>query len=418
MAENQLIVSFTHTNYLIKNGGTEKCVSELSGTLRNDGFCHLSFYPFMKRKTVAGKPIVGVNYNDKFVGVVWTENIPKTIQYYLKKYNLSLNSFHIHHLKRHNVPEVLSAIRAFTADVYLFVHDFRFICVSEHFIDSKGRFCGDSNPDKVKCSDCAYYQDEINHQKMMVNFIETLQNRIKGVICPSEYVKNVMKRTYPELEQKIYVRPHLSFDGERTLEPVDHIRMAFPGRKRDQKGYDKWTELLNCIQKTAPYEYYYLGIDIEDDKHVHNIFVSTTTQGPDAMKNAIAENGINCAFVWPQCPETYSYVYYELLMSGVFIITNSISGNIRDEVISKGNGHVFETLEDCIDWLNDGDSVTKEIFNYRNNTVIPKSYSTNKDIGMLISPNAVADGTNIKAQKSLLPLSTLLYKIKYLKYRV
>ena len=68
--KSELIVSFSHTNYVIKNGGTEKFVTELSQVLQQNEYNHLCFYPFMKRKKVAGKSIVGFNFNDEFIGVI------------------------------------------------------------------------------------------------------------------------------------------------------------------------------------------------------------------------------------------------------------------------------------------------------------------------------------------------------------
>lgn len=413
MGKRQLVVSFTHTNYTIKNGGTEKFVTELSDILSSNSFCHLSFFPFMKRKTIAGKPIVGANFNDQFVGVYFAKDIPDIIRYYLNKYDLLLNCFHIHHLKRHSISDVLSAILSFEADIVIFIHDFYFVCCSEHFIDSNGSYCGSDRATKEKCCKCAFFHDEQIHQKMMDDFVENLRDRIKAIICPSEYVRMVIKKAFPELSDMLCTRPHLVFSGNKTVDLIHQVNIAFLGRKRKQKGYDKWEEIIKHIEEETAYKFKYLGVDVENDTKVENIYVSTTLQGMDAMKEAINQEKINCAFLWPQCPETYSYVYYELLMSGVFIITNSISGNIKDEVIGRQNGMIFSSIDECIKWLKDAERVKSEINKYRSKAIIPEVYSTNIDISKIVGQSNITDRIINKGRNALLPLSTLLYRIKY-----
>lgn len=37
---------------------------------------------------------------------------------------------------------------------------------------------------------------------------------------------------------------------------------------------------------------------------------------------------IDCVILWSNCPETYSYVYFECFAANTFILANSLSGNI------------------------------------------------------------------------------------------
>ena len=159
-------------------------------------------------------------------------------------------------------------------------------------------------------------------------------------------------------------------------------------------------------------------MDVETDQDISNVFVSTTTQGSDAMKNAIADNHINCAFLWPQCPETYSYVYYELLMSGVFMISNEESGNIRDEIRARRNGKTFKDINECLQWLSDPEKVLEEINAYRTHETIPEAYTTNPDISMMVSETGTQYKTDRRLRKCLLPFSSMMYKLKYMKYRI
>lgn len=424
MARKELIVSFIHSNYLVKNGGTEKFVSDLSKVLQEKGFDHLCFFSFIKQKSITGKDIVGVNYNDKFRGIIESNNMADTIRYYLCKENAILNSFHIQHLKYHNISDVINALNTTKSGIFVFVHDFYMACCSEHFISSRGLFCGDLRASQEKCAECEYYEKEKKHLKQIEGFFKSIENRIESIICPSQYVREVFKKIYPQYESKTIVRPHLQFNykGETVQNKIDsQIRLAFLGRKYKQKGYDQWEKLIAQIPSNN-YELFYLGIDTEkgsDLNQVKHVFVSTTTQGSDAMVKSVSANNIECAFIWPQCPETYSYVYYELLMSGVYIVTNSISGNIAEEIRTVGNGKIFDSIDSCIQWMKNPELVLDELNRYRASAKLqPSEYHINSDIQQCVSAYPVDLDNHIGGRKKYLLLSTVMYRIKFAKYKV
>lgn len=414
---NELIVTFIHKNYMVKDGGTEKFAAGISRLIQDKGYSHLCFFPFVKNnKSVTGKEIIGILYNDRFVGISDSEKMEQIVHYYLKKHNLALNCFHVQHLKYHNLNDVFATINSFSVKVYVFAHDFFLICHSQHFIESSGGFCGVGDPSKDKCKTCTYFKEAEEHHKTIKSILISINDRIGSIICPSEFVKKVLESSFPFISDKIIVRPHLLFFGKNDcLEDIDNIRFAYLGKRRMEKGYDQWKFILQSLKKSniEGYKYYYLGANTLDENDVENIYVSVVSQGSDAMRDAIASSGINCALLWTQCPETYSYVYYELLMSGVYILTNMISGNIYDEVINKHNGRAFLNIEECLSWLKKPELVKKEINEYRKNYSVPLDYRINSDIDMCISRNSEFEDDTYESFNYIRPLLTLLYKLKY-----
>lgn len=415
---NELIISFIHSNYITKTGGTEKFVIELSEIYRTSRMNHLCFFAFVKQKGTFGKEIVGVNYNDKFIGIYSTKNINNVIEYYIRKYQLKINCFHIQHMMNHNLEVLDDTLVHFPADIVLFVHDFYACCCSEHLINSEGVFCGEDKPCENKCSRCAYWENEKKHFQKIMAFIEKIKKRLISVIVPSNYVARVFGNCFPQVQNRIIVRPHLIPTGEKILTSTDKkIRLAYVGRQKVQKGYDKWKDLIAFITENAKFSYnlYYLGIDNEYIKDVTNVYVSTTAEHPTAMFNAIEEHDITCAFLWPQCAETYSYVYYELISAGVFVITNTYSGNIADEVKLHQNGMIFPSINKCCKWLSNPNDVLKAINDYRSSTRVKTGYIANKDVTGLFSDKPLEVTINKKNFLVKDYVFSLIYRVKYRK---
>ena len=57
---------------------------------------------------------------------------------------------------------------------------------------------------------------------------------------------------------------------------------------------------------------------------------------------------IDAAFIWPNWPETFSFVAYEALQAGCLIITHPDSGNVFDAAKSMNKLIVFENFEDLV----------------------------------------------------------------------
>ena len=418
--QGQLIVSFIHSNYLVKNGGTEKFLSELSKKFIYEGFSHLCFFPINKIKSLNGTGFVGVIFNDKYVGITLATDMHNEIEYYLCKYNLNLNSLQIQHLRYYSIENILNCLNRFSANIIVYLHDFYFICCSCNLIDSSGKFCGEDGFSQEKCISCNLYKKECIHSTSIVKFLDSIGDRVIRYISPSLYVKKVFEKNKPEIAHKIIIRPHLELEGEKRLNPINgKIKLAFLGRQTESKGYFDWLKLIKKLNDkfNNVYDFYYLGIDRDEVDVVHNVFVSTVEQGNEAMIKGIAENGINCAFLWPQCPETYSYVYYELLNSGVFIITNTHSGNIMYEVEKNKNGICFTNLSEAVNWFMSPNDVINKINNYRRDTIIPEKIYPNVDISMCISNN-FEEHKHINNKKTIRQFISVLYKVRYRRYHL
>lgn len=410
------IISFTHTNYCIRSAGTEKFVRNISETLQNQGYAHLNFFSFYDDKKKMKTKLVGVNYNDCFQGVYKYSEIKRIIDKYSIKKNLSFSAIHLQHILHHDLELLEQIICELRIPVCYIVHDYYILCESLKLINSKGCFCGVSVPDTEKCCDCQYQEKAIIHWKRMYQFIQGIFGQLNYIVTPSDYVTRNLKSAIPFIREIIVTRPHLVTEGLTVLPEVSKkkLRIGFAGGQFPEKGYHKWKELVSKLSESNLYEFVYLGSGRETVPNVQNVFVSTAVQGEDAMVNAVKDRSIDLVFLWPNWPETYSYVYYELAVAGAYILTNAGSGNIAEAVKKNQNGIVFDDFEACIDWLRNRDCVIDAINSYRKfGEYRPKAYLPNSDLGLFVG-SGVIEYTATKQKKTYCSIIlTLLYKIKY-----
>lgn len=416
--KNKLVISFMHSNYLIRSAGTEKFISTYSKIIQKNGCNHLNFFSFYSHKSLLGIQIAGVNYNDEFIGIIKYCDIEKFIEKIVYEKNMSIEAIHLQHMQSHSLTELSKIINRWNAPTYVFVHDFFVLCDSPHLVDSQGKYCGATIPNENKCKKCSY--KGIIHFSKMKAFFSEIEKKLVSVIVPSDFVKNAITECFPEFSKKVFVRPHLIITGKKNYSEISgKIRIAFAGRQSEEKGFKEW---CNLVTSTYPklkekYEFYYLGIDSQKIQGVSNIYVSIAQQGKNAMIDAIKKNDIACAFVWPLCAETYSYVYYELSLAGVFMLSNSISGNIAVEIENNENGKVFETLEECKEWLKDYELVVKTINEYRiNGKFRPANYEENENVQLSTCESKLSQKTvplGKMPRCKILILETAIYKFRF-----
>lgn len=413
---NELVISFMHANYMVNSYGTEKFVRELSLELNKHAIHHLSFFSFYHNY---GKKSVGVTYDDRFNGIYDYYSIDPIINNYLVKYNIDKCTIHIHNFLNHDLSYIEKIIKKYNIEVCIIVHDFYILCDNYKLIQSNGTFCGGNPPDEKKCVDCDYKTNGIQHYMKMKQFLNGISYQLKNIICPSDYVKSIVISAYPEYKSRIIQRPHLKFEGHLERKSIQNqIKIGYAGIQVADKGFVDWKNLVNELNDNhvSEYSFYYFGTGKEKIDNVTNVYVSSAEQGENAMVEAIRKEALDIVFMWTQCPETYSYVYYEMSINGVYVLTNTNSGNIQQEIKKNKNGVVFESYSDCLNYLKDGSAVKDDINEYRaDDNFHPLKMCFNDDIDMLrsnLNLNVIND-KKIKVKKQYLKM--VLYYFKHIK---
>lgn len=404
---NKLIVTFVHSNYRLISAGTEKFVREYSSLLEKNTYNSLTFFSMAKRKNIR---LVGVIYNGLFIGLYQYELISEIISGIMSKYKLVLNSLCIQHLKNHDLEYIKNVIEEFEVPVNVFIHDYYALCINSRMISSDGNSCGFEKPNKEKCLGCQFSSMAIKHFNSTYEFYKSIDDNLNKVIVPSMFVEKILCNTFPFLERKIVVRPHLVFEGRSELKEISgKIKIAYVGAQIEDKGFNEWIKLVEYLTKTHPndYEFYYFGFGNKKINNVKNIYVAVSDKESKPMECYLKEYGINCALLWSHCEETYSYVYYEMALAGIFVITNLNSGNVSEEVLDKKNGIAFTDLNMVYDWFSKPEKVVESINEYRtSDRFAPKIASENNE--MFLPKSCIAS-----KQYNQIPDSNSIWSIVY-----
>ncbi|OJF76370.1 MAG: hypothetical protein BKP49_07825 [Treponema sp. CETP13] len=377
--KERAILAISHSNYIINSAGTEKCIRDIENLLNKEGIYYIQIFP------VRFKNCIGVYFKKKFRGIYSYSDIIGLLQ----KYKIDLIGIHIHHLLYHNLHNIINLLKELNLPITYFVHDYYAICSNYNLINSSGNYCGMSFPNKKKCANCSYYATSIYKHKEFENFFKTLANLIYKIITPSQFVATAWQNVYPIHTNKILIRNHLVPSRQNciiTNKKNTKLRIAYCGAKANAKGFMEWEKLI--LENKEKFEFFYLGTDKNKEKNVTNIYVNNVLQGSNAMTNALIQNHIDVVFLWSTWPETYCYVYYEASMANCIIITNTISGNVANEVEKVGNGFIFDSLQDLQDNINNKSFHNAVLDIYKNNILIPKQYSANESLdGLLFETN-------------------------------
>ena len=361
-----VVISFSHTNYCIRSAGTEKFIRDLTNDLQLKGIHHLNFFSFYDEKKRMKDKKIGVNFDNQFVAIYSYSKLAEVIDALIVKYELRVTAVHLQHLLHHDLKCLSAVLLKLLVPVYLIVHDYYLLCPELKLISDRNGFCGVSRPSAEKCAGCKFADQAMVHKQNVDLFLASIKSCIAGIITPSSYVTTRMQIAFPELSDLIITRPHLKLTGQKRYQALESkIKVAYLGTQTAAKGFYDWKRLVNLLSDQPQYEFYYFGTGEEQVDGVKNIFVSSVEQGENAMVNALKRHEIDVAFVWPNWAETYSYVFYELSSCGVFVVTNLISGNIYDEICKKQNGIVFEGIQECVEWFKDNTVVRDAVNQYK-----------------------------------------------------
>lgn len=365
--ENVIIV-FSHSNYLLKSSGTEKFMKDVYSLYNDNGYnvfhvfsiSNLSKLPFFNK-------FIGINYNKQFIGVFKYQQIISVLNFLVRDVKYVVHGVHIQHLNNLSFDEVRKIITSFNVPVHIFLHDTYSLGYRNYIYEKK-----------IYAKYCNFY---LNIKSLIYNFI-----------VPSEFFKIKWLSSYPEFSSLIQVRPHLCITFQENTYKKENlskekIRIAFLGKQIDIKGFNEWIEISNYIKikHCDKYELFYIGTDQTQLSNVSNIFVDNKKA---MMEYKLNELEIDCVFLWSKVEESYSYVYYEALVNHCYVITNEFSGNIAYMVNRYNNGKVFKSLESFKEMIDNSDDFLKRIINYRLKVAgVSYSKNINDDLSMLnISP--------------------------------
>lgn len=354
---NDYILSFSMSNYLLYGGGTNLVVSNHQKLFNKHGVSYVCVAPFLLhgKKYVSFQDYWSLIIDGRYIGVLSTKNLIRALDE-ANEDGANLLSIHIHHWKNVNLNAFRRIMNRLESSVYMFIHDYSTICCNFTLL-RHGEFCGYGGILEEKCAGCQYYTESFRNRIEYKKIWDKLKNRLIFVF-PSDVALKVWAAAYPEYEELCRVISHQkcigTYNGNMN-NTSNIVRVAFIGSRENYKGWKVFLELYNKNKENPAFEWFYFGTDDVNIADVKCVYVDNR-QNPMAMLNALRQNSVDVAVLWSLCKETYSYTYFECYAANVFILTNKNSGNIAFQVSKNGNGTVLDS--------------TTELFNLFENEII------------------------------------------------
>ena len=355
-----VLISIGHDDYRKISGGVQNCIQreERAAARRGMSYLNISPYAHLPRLSHTNEDsdvAVAVRLDGKRLGVAHMSAVTKAIG------NISATISNIevvvHHLMGHNVDQIEQLVRASgRTRCWLWVHDFFTLCPSYALQRNNVSFCGAPKQTSNSCSLCLYGNERHAHRARIESFFGALS---VDVIAPSQFAADFWKARCEVDYGSLNVCGHMTVNKKKRTKKVTPlkkpIKVAFAGYPAPHKGWEVFEEIVRQgVDSDTQIEFVYFGVSNVSLSGVEIVPVWVTAEDPQAMVTAMADRGVDFLLHWASCAETFSLSSHEAFAAGVYVLTNSRSGNIASVVSKTGLGAVIETQADLKEMLRDG----------------------------------------------------------------
>jgi hypothetical protein len=361
-----IVVGVSHDNVLETIGGIQNCVNDEQRTLTTAGWMYVHLYPAVASPNIFSEKHrdypVGINIDGRPVGVTAGRGIDTLFDGISAGAGMPMTCV-LHSLLGHSVEPVIRLARRHKARTYLWVHDYGLLCSNFLLTRNELEYCAAPPAGSATCGICSFGASRETRIRLVRHLIDQVP---LTVVAPSRFAADLfaakIRTRRGRLAGKI-VR-HTMFVQMPTAAEVDPqadgpvgdrpLRIAYLGYEAFHKGWAAWKQLLRKVDRSRGVEFLHLGKRQTVIDFVRHRDVAVTGDHRDAMVDAVREERIDYAFIWPNWPETYSYVACEAIAGGARILTNGHSGNIADLARDGDRGAIYGTLDELIAELNAG----------------------------------------------------------------
>jgi len=360
-----IVVAVSHDNVLATLGGIQNCVRDEQQALTAGGWMHVHLYPLIPTLSVEENTstdhVVGVNVDGTPLGLIASSQLTDLITS-VNTPPTKPTALVVHSLLGHSVEPLVRLAKQLRAKAYLWLHDYGYICSNFLLTRNEMEFCGAPPAGSDACRICSF--GDTRHDRLQLTQ-RLLADLSPTFVSPSRYAEQLFTSRIKSTGVRVNTRviPHTDFisarnthagsDLSRTIDtdPTRPLRIAYLGYDSFHKGTAAWRHVLRKLGDHPGLRFFHLGQtdSFIDFVQYRNVVVSASHR--DAMIDAVGDNSIDFVFLWPNWPETYSYVAHEAIAGGALLLTNQHSGNIADLVQQRDAGLVFHALENLVQAL-------------------------------------------------------------------
>lgn len=243
------------------------------------------------------------------------------------------------------------------------IHDYYSICPSTFLVDKEDKFC--NLPTADVCEKCfkegfdtikkvtKKFKKIDDWRKIWSDFYNDL---VDEIVVFSESSENILTRIYPEIKEKIIVKPHnpKSFAPLKFSKQEEGIKIVFLGNiDQVYKGKKIVTEMAEIVQKQGLDN---VKLTVVGEYSEKNSVEVTGKYSREELRGVLLKVKPDLIFIPSICPETFSYTLSEAISTGLKVACFDV-GALPERVKKYPKGLVISSvhpqtaLEEIIDFV-------------------------------------------------------------------
>jgi hypothetical protein len=353
-AKNALI--FCIDNYSKATGGVQLFLGIESEKIQRNGGNYFALYPSKFSTQLRDKTNLILMVNDQEVTEFSSQQIPKFLEWLKLQTQLSNNSLSIglHSLLGHSAKDIKAALEG-SPDIKsnFYIHDYYAFCTSIKLMRNDWEYCAAPSVNSMSCKFCIHGTQRHNHFNQIKTIIDLPQ---VNLVAPSNFVRNFWLENYGN-EKEIIVFPHSHLSLPEKLDTKDlrneNIRVAFVGYPIKTKGWDEYLEVMTVNQKEN-ITFYVASKEDPKLQGIEFLYLAQTQSDVNKTTQLLMDHQIDLVFIWPNWPETYSYVTMESIAAGCLVVTNNNSGNVKFLAEEFNVALSYDSLNGFCEEINNG----------------------------------------------------------------
>ena len=369
LGKGQTIISISQSDYTQAVGGVEIKILDEQRTFNEKGINYIHLCPFHiphQRLVSENEPLyIRIRCNGEAVGMTDRQILLFVLKKIAAKKVLDIIIHHTMGLDLILIDRILKEIGGKRGRFWL--HDNFSICPCYTLLRNDLAYCGAPDMNSNACLICKHGETRRIQQPA---FNRLFSDNDLTIVSPSKYSLRFWKEKTAYKSGSEKVVPHLSLNWIEKETPKTvrkGLRIGFLGYPVYWKGWDTWLRLVNIFFDDVRYEFYCFTFWPSTCDKMKWVNVSVTKTNRLGMVTALRDNGIDVAFLWSLCSETFSFTLYEALAAGCYCITCTESGNIQDYLKQDvTRGLVLEKEEDLFK-LFGGNDLEKRVREYQKN---------------------------------------------------
>ena len=343
------VVALSHDCYIRSVGGTQIFISDEQTKFNAAGFAYLQISPMTPRLALApaaAEFIVRVVLDGTFLGLCPIDDLTRTLARSGTQ-GRPRETLVLHSVLGFNAGLIARVRRALNSpDTYFWLHDYSSLCAGFNLLRNDVEFCNAPPPDSMACRVCICGPGRADHLAEMRHIFEECH---PTVLAPSQLALDLWRaRTdLPCRDARVHWHWHLRPDSgdtgrARQRDPDRVIAVAFVGVPLPSKGWGTFSALID--QRREDPRYRFLHFVAPGQATVPGVEVVPTTVTRADRRAAIdllRQHGVDLVLVLSTWPETFSFVAYEALVAGAYLVCLPDSGNVAAAVRRTGRGRVL-----------------------------------------------------------------------------